>query len=386
MTPTVVCAQGALAELPKVLALRDCRHVFLVTGRTSYRSSGAEYALKEYLEPYTVTRFSDVEENPKLEKLELGLARFAQARPDLIVAVGGGSVMDMAKLLKIFSGQPKQHLRYLEGTDTLSPSPLPLVAIPTTAGSGSQATHFAVLYVGKSKKSVAHPSMLPDAALVDPDLLKSVPPPVAASTGLDALNQAIESYWSIHSTDESKALARESIEVIPRNLPDLLRRPSDDSRLAIAKAAHRAGEAINITKTTAPHAISYPITSYFGVPHGQAVALVLARVLLYNAAVTDLDCLDTRGAAYVRATLVEIAELLGEDDAVGAARAYDALVDEIGLCRDFKAVGIKNRKDLETIIANGFNPERVNNNPRRVTASSLRDMLIELQDRSPTDH
>ncbi len=71
---------------------------------------------------------------------------------------------------------------------------------------------------------------------------------------------------------------------------------------------------------------------------------------------------------------------------MGAARAYDALVDEIGLCRDFKAVGIKNRKDLETIIANGFNPERVNNNPRRVTASSLRDMLIELQDRSPTDH
>ena len=383
---SVVCAHGALAELPRILAARQCRHIFLVTARASYKSSGSEAALDEYFEPYAVTRFSDVEENPELEQLELGLARFRKARPDLMIGVGGGSAMDMAKLIKIFSSQPKPPLSYVEGNETLSANTLPLVAIPTTAGSGSQATHFSVLYVGKSKYSVAHPSMLPDAALVDPILLRSVPPAVAASTGLDALNQGIESYWSIHSTDESKALAREAIGLVWHSLRDIVHRPSDDVRLAMATAAHRAGGAINITKTTAPHAISYPITSFFGVPHGHAVGLVLARVLLYNASVSDSDCLDSRGSAYVQKTIVEIAKLFDEDDAIGAARAYNELMDEIGLSRDFRALGIETPEHLDTIIRNGFNPQRVENNPRRLTTSALRDMLVELQGQPSIDH
>jgi alcohol dehydrogenase class IV len=380
MTASVVCEHGALAGLPGALSERQCHKIFLVTGGKSYESSGAESALDAYLDPYSVTRFSDIQENPKLEQLERGLAEFGESQSDLIIAVGGGSVMDMAKLIKIFSAQEKPVLDYVEGAETLTPSSWPLVAIPTTAGSGSQATHFAVLYVGNTKYSVAHPSMLPDAALVDPGLLRSVPTAVAASTGLDALNQGIESYWSIHSTDESKAFAREAIELVWQNLRQMVQNPDDDARLAMATAAHRAGEAIDITKTTAPHAISYPITSFFGVPHGHAVGLVLASMLEFNASVGDKDCLDERGPAYVRDTITEIAGLMGLADANRAAGAYDALMDEIGLSRDFRSLGIESRADLETIIANGFNPQRVNNNPRRVTEAALREMLIGLQD------
>ena len=266
--------------------------------------------------------------------------------------------MDMAKLIKIFADQPKPPSAYVEGSETLQPTTLPLVTIPATAGSGSQATHFAVLYIGKSEYSVAHACMRPDFALVDPVLLRSVPPRVAASTGLDALNQGIESYWSIRSTEDSKSFAREDIELVCANLRDAVHRPTDSTRFAMARAAHLADDAINITMTTAPHATSYPITSYFGVYHGHAVGLVLARVLVYNEGVEDEDCLDHRCADYVRATIEEITGFLGAVDATHAAARYNALVDDISLIRDFSSLGIETRDDLEIIVTHGFNPQR----------------------------
>jgi len=375
----VVCANGAMAQLGGILEKRNCGRILLVAGRTSLQRSGAEVALESILRGYRVTRFTGIDENPKIGQLESGLKIFREVQPDLIIGVGGGSAMDMAKLIKIFSCQPHPPLRYIEGSGELRAATVPLLAIPTTAGSGSQATHFAVLYVDKSKHSVAHASMLPDEAIVDPMLLRSVPPAVAASTGLDALNQGIESYWSIHATIESKALAGSAIKLACASLHNIVRRPDDAAYLAMATAAHRAGEAINLTMTTAPHAISYPITSYFGVPHGQATGLVLAAVLRYNSMVSADDCLDSRGPEYVRDTICEIAGLLGQTDAMSAASAYNAMMDAIGLSRDFLELGIRTSNDLETIVENGFNPQRVRNNPRRVTSSALRNMLIELQ-------
>jgi len=382
VTAQVVCAHGALGELPQILAQRSVRRIFLVTGKTGYSSSGAESALNSYLEPYNVTHWSDFDENPKLKHLELGLARFRDAPHDLVLAVGGGSAMDMAKLIKIFSGQSKSPSAYVEGQETLEPTALPLVAIPTTAGSGSQATHFAVLYIGKVKFSVAHACMLPDVALVDPGLLQSVPPNVAASTGLDALNQGIESYWSTRSTDASKSFARRAIELVLGNLRDVVLSPNASAYLAMAQGAHLAGEAINITMTTAPHAISYPITSYFGVSHGHAVGLVMARVLVYNEGVQDEDCLDSRGVEYVRKTMSEIVGMLGTTNAVSAAARYNSLMDDISLSRDFLSLGIKTSEDLEIIVTNGFNPQRVRYNPRLLTENALRDILHELQCKS----
>ncbi|MGI9205461.1 MAG: phosphonoacetaldehyde reductase [Woeseiaceae bacterium] len=375
----VVCRPGAIADLEKILKDRNCSRVFLVSGQNSLRRSGAINSLTDLLQSCNVTHFTDVDQNPSIEQLESGLAKFRDAKPDIIIAVGGGSAMDIAKLIKIFSYQSQPPRRYVEGKEKLVAAAMPLVAIPTTAGSGSQATHFAVLYIDKSKFSVAHPSMLPDEALVDPALLKSVPPAVAASAGLDALNQGIESYWSIHSTNESKAIARNAIELTWAGLRDITSDPGEDVYLTMATGAHRAGEAINITKTTAPHAVSYPITAYFGVPHGQATGLILAAVLRYNALVADEDCLDSRGPAYVRNTMHEIAGLLGQPDANAAADAYNEMMEAIGLSRDFYALGIDSETDIDTIVEHGFNPQRVGNNPRRLTATALRKMLIELR-------
>ncbi len=381
MTQRVVCAQGAISALPEILSASGCRHLFLVTGKASYTSCGAEAALADCLAPYAITRFAEFEQNPKLEDLLKGLELFRATAPDLVLAVGGGTVMDMAKMIKIFSAQPKPPAAYIVEGEELNASDLPLVAVPTTAGSGSQATHFSVLYVGKAKFSVGHACMLPDAAIVDPGFLRNIPRRIAASSGLDALNQAIESYWSIHSSEESKRTARKAIELAWRVLRDVVLQPTDDARLALVEAAHLAGEAINVTKTTAPHAISYPITSYFGVAHGHAVGLVLPSMLVYNADVSAEDSLDPRGPAYVRQTIGELAGLLGAAHALGAAQSYDELMACIGLTRELPELGIRTRADLELIVDHGFNPERVRNNPRLLTAPALRAMLYELQDR-----
>jgi alcohol dehydrogenase class IV len=156
----------------------------------------------------------------------------------------------------------------------------PLIAIPTTSGTGTEATCFAVVYIDKTKYSLKHSSILPDYTIIDPTLTHAMPPLVTAATGMDALAQAIESYWGVKSTHESQAYAREAITLTLAYLKAACQNEVE-ARDAMSRAANLAGKAINLTETTACHAVSYPITSYFNVPHGHAVALTLASMFGY---------------------------------------------------------------------------------------------------------
>ena len=138
-----------------------------------------------------------------------------------------------------------------------------------------------------------------------------MPPTITADTGLDALCQAIESLWSVQSTSESIDYATQSIRLAWKHLEAAVLHPCEEDRRAMSQAAHLAGKAINISKTTAPHAISYTITSKFGVAHGRAVALTLGALLAFNGEISDADCTDDRGAEYVRQTVHTIVNLLG---------------------------------------------------------------------------
>ncbi|MFK7896621.1 MAG: phosphonoacetaldehyde reductase [Myxococcota bacterium] len=371
-----ICEAGAGERLPEYVRQAAPRRVLLVTGRRSFRLSGAEALCKEALAGFDVIHFQDFEENPKLGDVERGLALCEGSPPDLVVAVGGGTAMDMAKMIALFAAAERPPIDYVEGRAEIQPGEIPLIALPTTAGSGSQATHFSAVYVDKTKYSVAHPSMLPTLALVDPNFLSALPKHVAAASGLDALNQGIESFWSIHATADSKKKAREAIALAWEHLPGMVLEKSADARLGMAKAAHLAGQAIDITKTTAPHAISYPITAYFGVPHGHAVGLVLPGILAFNAGVEKDDCLHPEGPEHVRETLQEIISMLGASTTEEATTLYTKRMKQIGLSSDPRAFAIGRPRDIDLIVANGFNPQRVNNNPRRLTETALREMLM----------
>jgi len=365
----------SINNLKRILSKHNPRNIFLVTGEASYSISGAQKAIEPYLIGYNVTPFSGFEVNPKLYDIERGIMRFKENNCDFVIAIGGGSVMDVAKSVNIFVSNTGKPLDYIKKIGKMKNKGKTLVAIPTTSGSGSEATKFAVVYTEKIKQSLEHEFMLPDYAIVDLQFTLNLPKYITACSGIDALSQAIESYWCVNSTDDSKRYAKEAISLVISNLAAAVNDPSKECRGAMAKAAHLAGKAINISKTTACHAISYPITSYFNVPHGHAVSLTLAQILVYNSQVTEGDVLDKRGVNYVKEIINEIINLLGLDTVEEAAKKIENLMIEIRLSTKLSQLGIKTEDDIQAIIQRGFNPDRVKNNPRELTEEVLRKIL-----------
>jgi alcohol dehydrogenase class IV len=249
-----------------------------------------------------------------------------------------------------------------------------MAAIPTTAGSGSEATHFAVVYVDGTKYSLASQALRPRAAFIDPALTCSMTPAMTATTGMDAFAQAVESYWSVHSTEHSKRLARRAISLALRHLATAVHAPTAAARWGMSKAAHLAGKAIDVTRTTGAHAISYPLTSYFGIPHGHAVGLTLGQWLLYNSEVNEGDVVDPRGAGYVRQTVAELVEMMGCADAADGCARIEQLARTVGLETRLSCLGVS-RADVDTLIVPNVNAERAGNNPRALTDTGLRRIV-----------
>lgn len=379
MLQTEFIGKGSITHLKKILNNFHPKNIFLVTGKASYGKSGAKSVLNGILNNYNAVHFFDFYANPKIEDVEKGLKIFRENNCDFVIAVGGGSVIDTAKLVNIFAANPEEPVDYIENRKHIENKGAPLAAIPTTSGSGSEVTQFAVVNIGKKKCALTHEFIIPDYAIIDSNFTMSLPKYQSACTGMDALGQAVESYWCVNSTEESKKYAAEAIKLVMDNLTEAVNTSSEESREAMAKAAYLAGRAINISKTTACHAISYPITSYFNVPHGHAVALTLALMLAYNSQVTEEDLLDKRGIEYVKNTIKEIVNTIGAETVEDASEKITNLMNEISLGTRLSEVGIKTNDDIKIIIKEGFNPDRVKNNPRKLTKEALRKILEDIR-------
>lgn len=361
---------GSLRKTHSLLHSLGAKRIFLVTGGKSFKSCGASDVLNKELNNYQVTTFDNFEVNPKLKDIKEGVIRFKKAKPDVVIAVGGGSVIDTAKAINALSANHGNPADYVKGKSKINKPGKTLIAIPTTSGSGSEATHFAVVYIGTAKYSLAYKYILPQYSLIDPQLTLGLPAKITACSGMDALGQAIEAYWSVNSTPLSKRYSSAAIKLILNNLVIAVNRPSGQARIAMSKAAHLAGKAINIAKTTACHSISYPLTSFFGIPHGHAVGLTLSSLLEYNAAITKDDVTDRRGVSYVR----KVINNLGL-----TPKTIDKLMKTIGLETRLSQLGITKQNDLNIILDHGFNPDRVKNNPRLLTREALSKILANLK-------
>jgi alcohol dehydrogenase class IV len=366
--------EGSLGNIQPILKEHHVRTVFMVTDKDSFSPSGAEAALSPFLEGIKIVGFSEFSPNPKVEDARRGIALMKGIEPELIVAVGGGSSIDMAKLINILSAQSGDCLQFIQGKDPIRRKGVPLVAIPTTAGTGSEATQFAVAYVGQVKYSLAHPLIIPDYVIVDPTLTYTMPPRLTATTGFDALSQAIESYWSVGSTRESKKYASEAIPLVMKSIKDAVHRPNPEARRAMAFAANLGGKAINISKTTAPHAVSYTLTIYFGIPHGHAVALTLGKFFVVNASLDNAEINDSRGKGYLKETMDHLCKLVGGSDPEECSNKLYRLMKDVGLESNLKELGIYRKEDIERIVSN-VNIERLNNNPVKISEQMLLQIL-----------
>lgn len=369
----------SILEVDSLLETLRAERLFLVIDEPAYRASGAHAILEKCFQKYATVELGHFELNPKLEDVQRGIEIYRNFEPDVVIALGGGTAIDLAKLIGTLSVQKGAELSKCSreiamGIAAINVEGKPMIAIPTTAGTGSEATHFAVVYVDGDKYSVAHPSLLPDYAIVDPALTESLPKRITAATGLDALSQAIESIWAVAATEESIGYAHEAARLAFNNLATAVNAPTTEARRAMCRASHLAGKAINITKTTAPHALSYYLTSHYGVPHGMAVATMLCAMLSFNADVTDDDCVDPRGAAAVRDRIARILNVLRTDNVDEAGSAIRSLLSYVG-CPTLKEILVHG--DLIAVV-DSANIQRLSNNPRRVS----REQLIEVLSRS----
>lgn len=378
MNQVVLEGPGSFNRISEILSKLSGSKIFVVAGKNSFEKSGTAKKLEHLISKYNFFVFSEFSSNPKIEDLNIGLRIYLNYNPDLVIAIGGGSSIDIAKMINFFGNNKFSPIEFVTKKPSSVKPPKPFIAVPTTAGTGSEATHFAVLYVNKTKYSIAHPSLLPNYAIIDPELMLSMPKRVIASSGMDAFSQAIESYWNINSTEESKKYATEAIKIVLNNLATAVHTSSLNYISKMAKAAFLSGKAINITRTTAPHAVSYPLTTYFRIPHGHAVSLTLSSFLKYNYFVNDSDILDKRGVSYVKKTINELIHFLNSDNLESAQQTIENLMDEIGLERRLSKLGIKTENDIELIVKNGFNPERIVNNPRKLTSNNLKELLKSL--------
>lgn len=368
MRQQVHMGRGSLSRLGAVLRELEPRRILLVTGKSLYVVSGAQSLVEEQLGSIPTTRFDEFSPNPRIEEALAGAEVYAKAGCDAILAVGGGSTIDVAKTINVIHSQPDDALDVVTGVKPVTPPIGPLVAVPTTAGTGSEATHFAVVYVEGKKYSVAHESMLPTIAVVDSRLTDHLPPYETACTGFDALCQAIESYWSKGGTAQSRALAGQAITGITSKFLGAVRAGSPAARDQMHESAHNAGEAINVTKTTAPHALSYKITSDYGVPHGHAVAITLGRFFALNDTLAQ-----QRGDELLRARLRDLYALLGMDSAEAAERYWYALMADCALETSLGELGAR-EVDLDSLV-DGVNLERLGNHPVPLSRDDLRSVL-----------
>ena len=370
----VIIDQGGINTLGALLDDLKAVTIFFVVDKPAYEFSGAAESLQQCFRNRKVTWFSDFELNPKLEDVARGKELFLQQKPDVVIAFGGGSALDMGKLIASCSVQQADLLELVTGKVALESESPPLIAIPTTSGTGSEATHFAVVYVGEKKYSLADKNVLPEYVLIDPGLTHSLPPDPTASSGLDALCQAIESIWSVGANKESVSYAKEALQLALDYIEQAVNAPTPEARMNMARAAYLAGKAINITKTTAPHAFSYGVTTRYGVPHGKAVALTLTSFLEFNYHVDDASCNDPRGVSSVKSRIKEeILKLLGDGSMEQAKARLDEIKKSVGSPLRLSEVGIK-QEDIPELV-DMVNLERLSNNPRKITKPEMEAML-----------
>lgn len=346
------------------------KSIFLVTGKDSFFNSGAHNKLEPILRPYKYCHFHDFEENPKVEDVERGIELFETNKCDLIVAVGGGSVIDMAKLVNIFHSEKGDISPYILTAETKD-AVVPLVVFPTTSGTGSEATHFAVVYVRRKKYSVANNLLLPDLVIIDSSFTFSTSPYLTAVTGLDAFSQAIESFWSVNSTEESRSYSLEAAKIIWENLPSAVNENNIEAKQLMSMASHLAGKAINIAKTTAPHALSYGFTTNLKIAHGHAVSLFLPFFMDYHTKVSEENCNDVRGMNWIKETMLKISKVLDVETEQLASETL-RFINSCNISIDYGELNISGQLFEKSI--GDVNEERLKNNPVNVDQRILKDL------------
>lgn len=360
-------------KLPQILKEVNCKKLFLVVD-----SSFPFLSIKPQIETLGFEKifFSDFTPNPLYEQVCRGIDLIKVNNCDTILAIGGGSAIDVAKCIKLA-------VLAIEGNDVIIPplvnthvacdgSRLPFLAIATTAGTGSESTHNAVMYYRGEKQTITNDGILPDYALLEPSVLKTLPLYQKKCTMMDALCQGIESWWSVNSTKESYEYSRKTVELIMQNWEAYIFENDIKAAECIMLASNYSGRAINITATTAAHAMSYKITSLCKYSHGHAVACCLPYIWEYMVANFEY-LIDPRGEEYLKSIFSKIAYAMGCQTVENAIRTFQDMMVKLEL----KQPTVNVPEELD-ILVKSVNPVRLKNNPVYLSEQVLRNLYSKI--------
>ena len=256
--------------------------ILIICGEKSFKDSGADKLFYNLFSNKKIEFYFKKFSTPNHVELQDIIKYIKIFSPNLIIAVGGGSVLDYAKIANTLTNSENLKDEIINSTYNIKKKFAKLVAIPTTAGSGAEVTSNAVIYIDKIKYSVEGKQLRPDYFFLIPDLVLAASNKIKSSAGFDAIAQAIESLISRRSNEKSKVFAERSLQLSLNYFLDHLDKPNYENTSAMCLAANLSGEAISISKTTAPHAVSYPFTALYNVSHGHAVSLTLNKFLKFN--------------------------------------------------------------------------------------------------------
>lgn len=358
--------QGKRKEVAAIAEELQVQRGILIAGPHLVKS-GLAKELVEESNGRLVTVFSDVSPNPDVTEVDACAQIIREQKIDYIVAFGGGSTIDCAKAASVVALTDGSVRKYHGTNVSLPKEHLPLIAIPTTAGTGTEVTAVSVLTDRENgrKAPMASPGFYPVCALIDPELTVTMPKKVTAETGLDALSHAVEAYWSVGHQPITDILAIHAAKLVFDYLPQAYENPEDIlAREKMCEASLIAGLAFNLPKTTGSHACSFPLTNIYQIPHGEACALTLDSFLRINAKEDEDKRLKT------------LAEALGFSDAEELADGIFALKKQLKLRTNLYDFDLK-EEQIEELVQLSQHPN-LRNNPVEITEEILRELYEKL--------
>ena len=376
----IIFGKGSIKKIAQYTA-RNGSRVLFITGKRHLKETGVLENILQSFEKTNkiekVIHFNNVRENPSVEQVDEAKELILKNNLNIVVAVGGGSAMDLAKAVSISAKQKKSVKELLGNPQINVMDAYPIICSPTTSGSGSEATKYAVISDDnkKTKLALSTESIYPTVSIVDPELTYTMPANTVANTGFDALSHAIEAFTSKSASPITDAYCREALKLIGANLPVSYSTQAPDAMDNMSLAAMLAGLALNVGRAALPHAMEHALSAYNpDLPHGLGLAMVMTPFL-------------KRMYRYNPAKFAEMAELLGENvNRERNERAAEKIVDAVeklkektGLNRKLSEFGFD--KDLihEMVKSSFWTMEHgIKNSPCEVSEKEVEEMYIEI--------
>jgi len=373
--PQIRFGENSLSKLDEFLQEFDVKNIGIIIDKT-LEDLGLMEKISDYLFNYNFDIFTDILPFPSISTFENALQFTKKGKFDLVLGIGGGSSIDVAKVASVLANKPGKVKDYIFD-DSYKNNPLkkikreinkpglPFVAIPTTAGTGSEVVMWSVIWdlINKTKQSISHPYMFSKLVIIDPTLTLTLPKKVLASAGIDSFCHAMEAYWSNNSNHLTISHSLEAIKLIFENLEKSYNSKNIKYRINMGAASLLAGLALSSGKTNSSHSMGYSLTQYFNVPHGAASAMFLPALFEFN--------FDSMGEK--KKILSKIFRITNGKD--GKIKIRN-LMKNIGLPTSLKDVGVK-KSNFNFIIDKGYIPFRMKDNPAKLNKSNLKQILIQ---------